>query len=45
LNLTEISNETAGGLRGTLVAVAIDRKTGKRTAANQPNVMVFNGAE
>jgi gamma-glutamyltranspeptidase/glutathione hydrolase len=45
LNLTEISTATAGGLRGTLAAVAIDRRTGKRTAVNQPNVMVFNSAE
>jgi gamma-glutamyltranspeptidase / glutathione hydrolase len=45
LNLTEIPAATAGGLRGTLATVAIDPKTGKRTAVNQPNVMVFNCAE
>jgi gamma-glutamyltranspeptidase / glutathione hydrolase len=45
LNIIEIPAATAGGLRGTLAAVAIDPKTGKRTAANQPNIMVFNAAE
>jgi gamma-glutamyltranspeptidase / glutathione hydrolase len=43
--VTEIAAATAGGLRGTLAAVAIDSKTGKRMAVNQPGVMVFNQAE
>ena len=42
LNLTEIPAATAGALRGTLAAVTIDPKTGRRTAVNQPGVMVFN---
>jgi len=45
LNLTEMPAATAGAVRGTLAAVAIDPATGKRTAVNQPGVMVFNGAE
>ena len=45
VNLTEISAADVPILRGTLAAVAIDPKTGKRTAANQPGIMVFNGTE
>jgi gamma-glutamyltranspeptidase/glutathione hydrolase len=45
LNLSEIPAADAAALRGTLAAVAIDPKTGQRTAVNQPGVMVFNGAE
>lgn len=45
LNLIEIPAATAAALRGTLAAVAIDPRTGKRTAVNQPGVMVFNGTE
>lgn len=45
LDLTEVSAATAGGLRGTLACVVIDPKTGKRTAVDQPGVMVFNGSE
>jgi gamma-glutamyltranspeptidase / glutathione hydrolase len=44
-NVSEVPPATAAGLRGTLAAVAIDAKTGKRTAANQPGVMVFNAAQ
>ncbi len=44
LNITETPAATAAGLRGTLAAVAIDPKTGRRSAANQPGVMVFNNA-
>ena len=44
-NVTEVPAATAGGLRGTLAAVAIDPKTGKRFAVNVPGVMVFNEAE
>jgi gamma-glutamyltranspeptidase / glutathione hydrolase len=45
LNVKEISNETAAGLSGTLAAVAIDPKTGERTAVDNPDVMVFNGVQ
>jgi len=44
-HLTAVPPATVGALRGTLAAVAIDPKTGVRTAVNQPDVMVFNGAE
>jgi hypothetical protein len=43
--LSEIPAANAAALRGTLAAVAIDPKTGKRTAVNQPGVIVFNGTE
>ncbi len=45
LNITETPAAMAAGLRGTLAAVAIDPKTGARSGANQPGVMVFNDAE
>ena len=45
LNLIEIPAAEAASRRGTLAAVAIDPKTGKRTAVNQPGVMVFCGTE
>ena len=45
VGVTELPSTTAAGLRGTLAAVAIDSKTGKRHAVNQPGVMVFNVAE
>ena len=45
MEVTEITVATSAGLRGTLAAIAIDPKTGKRTAINQPGVMVFNGSE
>ena len=45
VNVNELAAATAAGLRGTLAAVAIDPKTGKRIAVNQPGVMVFNVAE
>jgi gamma-glutamyltranspeptidase/glutathione hydrolase len=45
LNVTEIPAAEAATRRGTLAAVAIDPKTGKRTAVNQPGIMVFNGTE
>lgn len=45
LNLSDVPAATAAGLRGTLAAIAIDPKTGRKTAADQPGVMVFNGAE
>jgi gamma-glutamyltranspeptidase/glutathione hydrolase len=41
----EVPTATATGLRGTLAAVAIDPTTGRRTAADQPGVMVFNEAQ
>lgn len=45
LNLTETPAVTVRIQRGTLAAVAINPRTGKRTAVNQPALMVFNGAE
>lgn len=45
LNPAEVPAVTAGAIRGTLAAVAIDPKTGTRTAVDQPGVMVFNSAE
>jgi gamma-glutamyltranspeptidase / glutathione hydrolase len=45
MNLSEVAPATAGALRGTLAAVEIDPRTGKRTAVNQPGVMVFNGTD
>ena len=44
-SLTLVSPTMVGSLRGTLAAVTIDPVTGLRTAVNQPEVMVFNGAE
>ena len=44
-NLTTVPAATVAGLRGTVAAVAIDPQTGTRSAVNQPDVMVFNGAE
>jgi gamma-glutamyltranspeptidase/glutathione hydrolase len=45
LNLVEVPAVTAAALRGTLAAVAIDPKTGTRSAVDQPGVMVFNSAD
>ncbi len=45
LVLEELLPANVAGLRGTLAAVSIDPKTGKRTAVDQPGVMVFNGKE
>jgi gamma-glutamyltranspeptidase/glutathione hydrolase len=45
VNVTEVPVATAGGLRGTLAAIAIDPKTGRRTAVDQPGVMVYNAAQ
>lgn len=36
---------TVDAIRGTLAAVSIDPASGKKTAVNQPGVMVFNAAE
>ena len=44
LPVTEVPTATAAGLRGTLAAVAIDA-SGRKSAINQPGVLVFNGAE
>ena len=44
-NVTELPATDTAALRGTLAAVAIDRKTGKRIAVNQTGVTVFNAAE
>jgi gamma-glutamyltranspeptidase/glutathione hydrolase len=45
LNIVEIPTTEAGSRRGTVAAVAIDPKSGKRTAVDQPGVIVFNGTE
>lgn len=45
LNLTELPAANATALRGSLAAVAIDPKTGRRSAVDQPGVMVYNRAE
>ena len=45
VNIQELPTATAGGLRGTLAAVAIDPQTGRRTAVDEPGVMVFNEAQ
>ena len=45
VKVNEVAGATAAGLRGTLAAVAVDAKTGKRMAVNQPGVIVFNVAE
>lgn len=42
INVNEVPVATAAGLRGTLAAIALDPKTGKRSAANQPGMMVFS---
>lgn len=42
---TEVPAAAANGLRGTLAAVSLDPASGKRSAADQPGVMVFNAAE
>jgi hypothetical protein len=36
LNIVEIPTAEAGGRRGTIAAVTIDPKSGKRTAVDQP---------
>jgi gamma-glutamyltranspeptidase/glutathione hydrolase len=45
VKVVEIPGATVEAMRGTLAAVAIDPKTGKRSAVNQPGVMVFCGVE
>lgn len=45
LNIVEIPTAEAASRRGTIAAVAIDPKSGKRTAVEQPGVMVFGGTE
>jgi gamma-glutamyltranspeptidase/glutathione hydrolase len=45
VNIQEVPAATAGGLRGTLAAVAIDPQTGRRSAVDEPGVMVFNQAQ
>ncbi len=45
LRLDNTPTTTVAGLRGTLAAVAIDPKTGKRTAVDQPGIYVFNRTE
>jgi gamma-glutamyltranspeptidase/glutathione hydrolase len=45
LVLDEVPATTVAGIRGTLAAVSIDPKSGKRTAVDQPGLYVFNSAE
>lgn len=45
LKIVEVPSAEAASRRGTLAAVAIDPKTGKRTVVEQPGVMVFGGKE
>ncbi len=45
LKVTEMPAAEAARMRGTLATVAIDPKTHKRRAADQPGVIVFNGVE
>jgi gamma-glutamyltranspeptidase/glutathione hydrolase len=45
LAVVEVPAPTADGVRGTLAAVAINPATHRRSAADQPGVMVFNRAE
>jgi hypothetical protein len=42
INVNEVPVATAAGLRGTLAAIAVDPKTGRRSGANQPGLMVFS---
>jgi hypothetical protein len=45
INLADVPQPTAIGLRGTQAAVQIDPTTKQRSAADQPGVMVFNQAQ
>ncbi len=45
LKLTEKTRTEVSTLRGTVAAIAIDPATGKRSAADQPGVMVFTATE
>jgi gamma-glutamyltranspeptidase/glutathione hydrolase len=45
INLTDVPQATAAGLRGTLAAVQINTATKLRSTADQPGVMVFNEAQ
>jgi gamma-glutamyltranspeptidase/glutathione hydrolase len=45
INVVEVPAATAGALRGTLAAVAIDEVTHSRSTVNQPGVMVFSEAQ
>jgi gamma-glutamyltranspeptidase / glutathione hydrolase len=45
VNVAEVPIAVAGGLRGTLAAIALDPGTGRRSAVNQPGVMVFNAVQ
>jgi hypothetical protein len=43
--MDDVAPALADALRGTLAAIEIDPVTGRRSAANQPGVMVFNSAQ
>jgi gamma-glutamyltranspeptidase/glutathione hydrolase len=45
LVLSDVPSAVVSSLRGTLAAVSIDPKTGRRTAVDQPGIYVFNAAE
>lgn len=45
LNVTEVPVPIVAGVRGTLALIALDPKTGERTAPEVPGVMVFAGSE
>jgi gamma-glutamyltranspeptidase/glutathione hydrolase len=45
MNVSEIPVTIVSGTRGTLALVAIDPATGERTTPENPNVMVFGGAQ
>jgi gamma-glutamyltranspeptidase / glutathione hydrolase len=45
VKLTKIPTSTANGLRGTVVAVQIDLRSGERHTVETPGVLVFGGAE
>ena len=42
VKFVETLTATVRGMRGTLAAVAIDSGSGRRSAAHQPMVMVYN---
>jgi hypothetical protein len=45
MKVTKIPPSTVDGLRGTVVAVKIDPKTGDKETVETPGVLIFGGAE
>jgi hypothetical protein len=45
VKLTKIPSATANGLRGTVVAVKIDRGSALKQTVETPGVLIFGGAE